>query len=110
MYGNESEKYTCMIRTLLSWVTRVIIEVVLCKLISLGMPKMIGWLSFVALGKEMLGNNMRSVMCEPVHSYKLTRGQGESAGPFPGLPCCRRVTWVALRGNQLFPRGDRCII
>jgi hypothetical protein len=26
----------------------------------------------VRLGKEMLGNNMHSVMCEPVHSYKLS--------------------------------------
>jgi len=46
MYGNEFEKYTCMIRTLLSWVTRVTIEVVLCKLISLGMCKMDGLLSY----------------------------------------------------------------
>ena len=35
----------------------------------------------------------------------LLRGQGESAGPFPGLPCCRRVTWVALRGASAIPQG-----
>ena len=47
-------------------------EAVLCKLISLGMPKIIRWLSVIALGKEMLGNNMHNVTCEPVHGYKLT--------------------------------------